>query len=169
MKFISRVVPFLFVSIFHLTSLPSHGVSIAATGHVDAVNSTELRIIRPDGTTLNALKGTDPYVGFEFNAATVQRVAWGRASCSGGVCTWTCLDTVPECNSFFDVTFNGPVVAKDLCAGILYVTIDSGQGFIRSRCAGAQGYAECDALTMDQRVEAVITVGCGDGEWRSFR
>lgn len=154
--------------VFTLFSVTCEATSISATGVIDQVTTDSLRIERPDGSKLKALKGNDPYVGFEFNAAYVGKEAWGRASCVNGVCTWTCLDGVPECDSFFDVELLGTVVGKNLCAGVIYITISTDQGLVRSRCEGAKGYAACDALMLNETVKAVITVGCGDGKWKSF-
>lgn len=153
---------------FCFFSVICKATSISATGVIDQLTSDSLRIERPDRSKLKALKGNDPYVGFEFGAAYVGKEAWGRASCVNGICTWTCLDGVPECDSFFDVELSGTVVGKDLCAGIIYITISTDQGLVRSRCEGADGYAACDALMLNETVGAIITVGCGDGKWKSF-
>lgn len=140
--------------------------SVSATGVVDQVTSTTLRIARPDGTKLNATCPSTGYPSYECPAADLGEEAWGRATCSGGQCEWSCIEVVDECGSEgFVVSLSGTVGAKDMCAGVLYLTLlPNGGGEVRAPCLG-DVYDLCDAVDLNDTVGTGIRLKCGDGVW----
>lgn len=165
--FIVGRVAFAFVVLFCGLTVDVQATSVSATGVVEQITSTTLRIERPDGSKLNASCTNSEYPTIECNSAIIGKAALGRATCSEGFCAWTCLDVVDnDCNEDPTIVslYGGIVIGKDLCAGVFYLTLLVGESEIRARCEGDL-YNDCDNLTLNSSISAAMSLFCSDAKW----
>lgn len=144
--------------------------SVSATGVVHSVwttmGVTHLKIEEPDGNKVAAACNANIFTTEECAIATVGEAAWGRATCSGGVCTWTCLDVENQCLSNGQLfTFNGTVLSKESCTGILYLTMLSNGTELTAQC---DNYEECQDVDIDQPIAGSMLFKCGETNWLSI-
>lgn len=158
------------LSLLFVLAIAAHAVtSVAATGVVHSVGTVNgvnyIKIQEASGYILTADCSAGGQVGYECQTATPGETAWGRATCSGGYCSWACLDVVDSCaGSTTTLALNGTVVGKDLCAGVMYMTLHVGSSDIRTRCPGDM-YDDCDSVPMNSAVAAGISLHCNDSQW----
>lgn len=150
---------------------PAQGeTSFTASGDVYSINSTNgLKIQKADGSKVAALRGNNPLVWLEYDNASPGEYAFGRATCNGGVCVWSCLEVVDECTTggkYF--ALSGVVTGKDSCAGVLFVTvlINTG-GEMRAPCLGEVA-AMCQGVDIGESVYTEFDLTCGDTYWRAM-
>lgn len=163
---VSRIVSVLVLFFLTVTCLSASSVSATGVVHSTSVNSqgVSLKIERPDESKVNALC-EDGLIAFECAIAEGNEPAWGRASCSGGACIWSCLDVDygPSCQSWQQFEFNdAKVIGKELCAGELYMTVllANNTDEIVAHCEGAQMYAACQNVAINQTVHVIVDFGC---------
>lgn len=157
----------------------AHASVVSATGTVHSRFITSegqwLKIERPDGSKVAALcldSGDDAYIGYECGTANIGEPAWGEAACSGGFCTWTCIDvTTTDCNSWTFPIITGTLVQKDSCAGELYATVRQSDGSeVVAHCDGPGMEAECQSTSINQQVTAYLRFGCYvEKDWLDFQ